>query len=110
MAPNSYSYNFLKLASLQDSQGLDKVLDVYIERSKILWKSTEVMLWIKGAMGHLLNQIDKGFNYQKFLEDLCLDEGQAIPIPFTLSRYSNISRANFTDRVDRIDLNNIQDN
>ncbi len=57
MIPNSYSYHFLKLDSVEDSQGLDKILDVYVERSKILWKSSEVMLWIKGALGFVLNQI-----------------------------------------------------
>lgn len=56
--PTSYSYNFLRLESVQDSAGLDKVLEVYVERSKILWKSNEVMLWVKGAMGFLLNKID----------------------------------------------------
>lgn len=59
MVPISYSYNFLNLESESDSKGLDKVLEVYVERSKILWKSNEVMLWIKGATGFILNQIDK---------------------------------------------------
>lgn len=31
-------------------------------------------------------------------------------IPFNLKRYQNVSKANFSDRVDRIDLANIQDN
>lgn len=56
--PVSYSYYFLKLDSVEDSQGLDKVLEVYVERSKILWKSNEVMLWIKGALGKVLNKIE----------------------------------------------------
>ena len=62
--PKSYSYYFLKLDTLEDSQGLDKVLDVYVERSKILWKSNNVMLWVKGALGMVLNKIDEKFNYQ----------------------------------------------
>jgi hypothetical protein len=33
-----------------------------------------------------------------------------IQIPFNLRRYSNINRHNFSDRMERIDLNNIQDN
>jgi hypothetical protein len=33
-----------------------------------------------------------------------------LPLPFNLSRYSNINKNNFSDRVERIDLNNIQDN
>jgi hypothetical protein len=35
-----------------------------VERSKILWKSNEVMLWVKAALGFVLNQVDRGFNYQ----------------------------------------------
>ena len=56
--PMSYSYYFLKLDTIEDSQGLDKVLEVYVERSKILWKSNNVMLWVKGALGLVLNKID----------------------------------------------------
>lgn len=54
----SYSYYFLKLDTIEDSQGLDKILEVYVERSKILWKSNNVMLWVKGALGLVLNKID----------------------------------------------------
>ena len=43
---------------MEDSQGLDKVLEVYVERSKVLWKSNNVMLWVKGALGFVLNRID----------------------------------------------------
>ncbi len=57
MIPQSYSYHFLNLESENDSKGLDKVLEVYVERSKILWKSNEVMLWIKGALGVVVNQL-----------------------------------------------------
>jgi len=35
---------------------------------------------------------------------------KAPSIPFNLSRYANINKNNFSDRVERIDLNNIQDN
>ena len=31
-------------------------------------------------------------------------------IPFNLGRYANINKNNFSDRVERVDLNNIQDN
>ena len=70
--PMSYSYYFLKLDSIEDSQGLDKILEVYVERSKILWKSNNVMLWVKGALGMVLNKIEENFNYQNHLEKLCL--------------------------------------
>jgi hypothetical protein len=30
IVPSSYSYHFLKLESVADSQGLDKVLEVYV--------------------------------------------------------------------------------
>lgn len=65
IVPSSYSYNFLRLENIDDSNGLDKVLEVYVERSKILWKSNQIMLWVKGAMGFVLNKIDaKQFDYQ----------------------------------------------
>lgn len=64
MVPTSYSYHFLRLESVEDSKGLDKILDVYVERSKILWKSNDVMLWVKGALGFVLNKIDDKFNYE----------------------------------------------
>lgn len=109
--PDSYAYHFLKLESEGDSKGLDKVLEVYVERSKILWKSNEVMLWMKGAMGFVLNQIDsEQFKYQEYLESLCLEEGGGIPVPFNFRKYEHISKANFSDRVDQVDLANIQDN
>jgi hypothetical protein len=58
----------LRLENLNDSTGLDKVLEVYVERSKILWKSNEIMLWMKGAMGFVLNKIEaKEFEYQSYL-------------------------------------------
>ena len=69
------------------------------------------MLWVKGAMGYILNRIDQGeFNYQEYLECLCTEEAGGMPIPFPLKRYQNIFKANFSDRVDRIDMANIQDN
>ena len=58
----------------------------------------------------VLNKIEDKFNYQEHLEKLCLEEAKAVQIPFNLGKYSNINRNNFSDRVDRIDLNNIQDN
>ncbi len=100
----------MKLDSVEDSTGLDKVLEVYVERSKILWKSNEVMLWVKGALGMVLNKIEDKFDYQTHLENLCLEETKALPIPFQLSRYAHVNKNNFSDRVERIDLNNIQDN
>ena len=87
MVPQSYSYHFLKLQNENDSKGLDKILEVYVERSKILWKSNEVMLWVKAALGFVLNQVDRGFNYQQFLEGLCTEECGGISIPFQLARY-----------------------
>lgn len=110
VVPSSYSYHFLKLENVDDSKGLDKVLEVYVERSKILWKSNNVMLWVKGALGFILNKIEEKFDYQTYLENLCLEETKAVSIPFNLARYANINKHNFSDRVERVDLNNIQDN
>ena len=39
-----------------------------------------------------------------------MEESGGLPIPFYLRRYENISKANFSDRVEQVDLANIQDN
>ena len=96
---------------MNDSKGLDKVLEIYVERSKILWKASEVVMWVKAAMGFVLNSIERTkFNYEEFLVKLCSEESVDFEIPFNLRRYENVFKGNFSDRVERIDLNNIQDN
>ena len=39
-----------------------------------------------------------------------MEESGGLLIPFNLRKYENISKANFSDRVEQVDLANIQDN
>jgi hypothetical protein len=38
-----------------DIEGINKMMEIYIERSKIVWKNASVILWIKAAVGFFLN-------------------------------------------------------
>ena len=113
LSPDSYFYHFLKLESVNDSKGLDKVLEIYVERSKILWKAPEIVLWIKRAIMFILEEVERRKfteEYENFLSNLCSEGTVDFEIPFRLGRYENVFKGNFSDRVDRIDMNNIQDN
>ena len=60
-------YSFLRLENEEDLKGLEKVFEVYIERSKIVFKNNTVILWLKAAAGFLLNKIESGeFVYDEF--------------------------------------------
>ena len=106
---HEYIYPCLNVNNNEDIEGIAKVIEIYIERSKILWKNNKVILWVKACLGMIINQIEKGFNYEEFIEGLYTAEFK-YKIPFEFSRYKGLHRANFSDRVERIDFNNIPDN
>ena len=107
-------YAFLGLQTQQDIDGLNKLMEIYVIRSKIVWKDNKIALWIKAAIGFILNQLertDKPFVYDSFMEKLVTGgENNVNILPFSLNRYRVLQKANFSDQVDRLDLNNIQDN
>ena len=110
-APDNYFHSFLNLESEADSKGLLKILETYVIRSRILWKANNVILWVKAAVGFLVDNLEK-LDYQNYVSKLCFKEqceGVAT-LPFKLGRYENVAKANFSDHVERIDLQNIQDN
>ncbi|KAL4512346.1 hypothetical protein ABPG72_005348 [Tetrahymena utriculariae] len=103
-------YSFLGLQNNQDIEGLNKLFEIYVERSKIVWKDNKIMLWIKAATGFILNMFEKkSFDYDEFVQNLCLGSEKNI-LPFSLNRYRILQKANFSDHIERLDLNNIQDN
>lgn len=101
-------YPCMNINNNSDIEGINKVNEIYIERSKILWKNNKVMLWIKSCLGMILNQIEKGWNYEEFIEKLFTAEFK-YKLPFEMSRYKGLIRSNFSDRVERVDFNNIPD-
>jgi|JI61114C2RNA_FD_contig_31_3058972_length_1473_multi_4_in_0_out_0_1 hypothetical protein len=110
-AADNYFHSFLNIESEADSRGLLKILETYVIRSRILWKANNVILWVKAAIGFLVDNLEK-IDYPDYIGKLCLKEQcEGVPIlPFKLGRYENVAKANFSDHVERIDLQNIQDN
>jgi hypothetical protein len=107
---NEPLYACLALQNNSDIEGLDKIMEIYVERSKILWKNNQVALWAKSCLGTILNAIEtKEFKYEEFVEELYTAKAAKI-LPFEVSRYKGLVKHNFSDHVDRLDLNNIQDN
>ena len=104
-----YIYPCMNANNSADIEGISKVAEIYVERSKILWKNNKVILWVKACIGLILNQIEGGFNYEEYMEGLFTAEFK-YKIPFEFSRYKGLHKSNFSDRVVRIDFNNIQDN
>jgi len=102
-------YTHLGLQNNSDIEGLDKIMDIYVERSKILWKNNQIALWVKACVGMILNMFDKDVKYETFIEEAYATKTM-YTLPFQVSRYKGLVKHNFSDHVDRLDLNNIQDN
>ena len=52
-------FSFLSLQNDNDIEGLNKIFEIYVERSKIVWKNNMTILWIKAAIGFFLNQLEE---------------------------------------------------
>lgn len=50
----------------------------------------------------------KQLDYEAFMEELVTSETK-FNLPFQLAKYKNLAKANFSDREERLDLNNIPD-
>ena len=106
---NKPFYSFLQQQNEDDVEGLDKLMEIYIERSKIIWKGNHINMLIKGTLGYILNKIeDKTLNYADFYEKLCTQEC-CKNIPFSLRRYKQLTKHSLIEQMQRLDLNNIPD-
>ena len=107
---NSYYYSFLQLQNDHDSEGLQKIIEIYLERSKIVWNNNDVNQWVRACVGFVINKIESGFNYDEFIEGLCsMEATHGKSLPFSLGRYKHLTKHNFSDYNERLDLNNIPD-
>jgi len=105
-----YIYPCMNINNNEDIEGVKKAIEIYIERSKILWKGMKIMLWVKACIGMILNQIQNGnLNFEEYTESLFTAKFK-YKLPFEMSRCKGLMRSNFSDRVERIDFNNIPDN
>jgi len=106
---NQPFYSFLQLQNEDDVEGLNKLIEIYIERSKIIWKGNHINIWIKGTLGYILNEIDeKNLNYSELFEKLC-SQACCKNIPFELRRYKQLTKHSLIEQMQRLDLNNIPD-
>ena len=106
---NQPFYSFLQLQNEDDVEGLNKLIEIYIERSKIIWKGNPINIWIKGTLGYILNQIDdKKLDYSEIFERMC-SQITCKKIPFELRRYKSLTKHSLIEQMQRLDLNNIPD-
>ena len=76
----TYFYWFLGLENEDDSAGLKKVIDIFIERNKKHWKHQYISQWVRGyqiiiifkrIIGFIQNKIDdKDLNLMSFYEQI----------------------------------------
>lgn len=101
----------------EDIEGLQKVIQIYPERNKLLWKATYCNLWMKATVGYLLNAIEDGrIDSGILLESLMIppQEGEEDPLkdyylPFEPSLHKKLIPKDFSDATEVMDLQNIPD-
>ncbi|CAD8094583.1 unnamed protein product [Paramecium sonneborni] len=107
----TYLHWFLQLDAEQDNEGFLKSISIFVEKSKSQWKSNEILKWIKGALGLIINNIkSQKLDLSSFYEDLTVvKEGTTIynEIPFQYRRYKELSKSHFLENPERLDFNNI---
>ncbi|CAD8078265.1 unnamed protein product [Paramecium primaurelia] len=108
---DTYLHWFLQLDNEDDNEGFLKSISIFIEKSKSQWKQNEILKWIKGALGLIVNHIkDQKLDLISFYEDLSVvKEGTPIynEIPFQYRRYKELSKSHFLENPERLDFNNI---
>lgn len=55
---DEYHYFFLGISNDEDIEGIKKVCQIYPERNKLVWKHKMANIWLKAAVGGLLNGIE----------------------------------------------------
>jgi hypothetical protein len=106
---HEYLYPCLNLENNSDIDGLKKVLEIYVERSKLVWKNNKVTMWVKACLGAALNAVEEeNFKYEEYIEKMYTAEFK-FKVPFSMSRYSGLLKNNFSDQQEQIDFANIPD-
>ena len=113
MEKHTNFYNFLSLENEDDIEGFNKIMDIYVERSKIAWKSNQINLWIKSVIGFIINMLeDETYKLSPkiLVEKFANTESKSDRIPFKLRRYKQFTKHSLIEQMQRLDLNNIPDN
>lgn len=94
---HEYLYPCLNLNNNDDIEGLNKLIEIYVERSKLIWKNNKVTMWVKSCVGAILNEIEEeAIIYDDFIEKMYTAEFK-YKVPFHMSRYKGMVKTNFSD-------------
>lgn len=116
---NEYNYWFLNMTNDEDIEGIKKVVSIYPQRNKLLWKSTLINLWMKSVAGFLIDSIDsKNLDFSEMIEKLTIPPTENskelgsfnnLRIPFEPKVHKGLIPKDFSDETEVMDLNNIPD-
>ena len=77
-----------------DSDLLNKLFDLYVDRTSECYKDDEILDWLKEIIGYVLNEIDnENFDREVLFQFIF----NSVGLPFQLLRYSNLSKEFFND-------------
>lgn len=110
-----YTYFFLGIGNDSDTKGIEKVIDIYPERNKLLWKSNHINLWLKMLTGYLINQlVDGTFSLDDFVDNTVMppDDSEEFEfmLPFEPKIHKKMLFSDFSDQDQQLHLNDIEDN
>ncbi|CAI2387688.1 unnamed protein product [Moneuplotes crassus] len=77
-----------------DSDLLNKLFDLYVDRSSECYKDDEIINWMKETIGYVLNEVDEENFDREVLFQFIFN---SIGLPFQLDRYSGLSKEFFND-------------
>ena len=114
---NEYVYSFLNIGNDEDIEGIKKVVEIYPQRNKLLWRNNVVNLWLKAVAGEMLNIFEDGnLSFDDLNEKLISppdDEAENsfinFRIPFEPRTHQKLIPKDFSDETEVMDVNNIPD-
>lgn len=87
-----------------ESESVQKLFSLYVERSHVLYKGNDVIIWLKEIIGYLIKAIDDQ-NVNR--SDLVLKLVTILLLPFPIDRYTQINKEFFTDDVQTVAAENL---
>ena len=87
-----------------EPESIQKLFSLYVERSHVLYKGNDVIIWLKEIIGYLIKAIDDQ-NVNR--SDLVLKLVTILLLPFPIDRYTQINKEFFTDDVQTVAAENL---
>ena len=84
---------------------LNKLYNIYVNRSSSLFAPEHILLWLKEVIGYILNRLDDG----TLERELIIAKFTSLTgVPFcNLSRYKGLRQSDFTDDITTINANEL---